>query len=158
MELTNSSSASDALSALGLTVEEVAEIDHALMTRSPRDNRICLCGHGVSKHTEMAGVVNCKPSAMDCPCKKIRPVIETNDTRMFLRSTQGGGAMHALSRGLSALAMAGKSATWLIELKCDRCGAVDEVVVPVPITSNGHSANKATGFDALLCPNCRDEV
>ena len=156
--MSESYSAQSALAALGIDLGEAVEMDKALQQRAPRDTRICVCGHGISKHTDEAGRVLCKPSAMDCPCKHIRPVIDVDDTRYFLRNTQGGGAMHALSRGLSALAMAGKNATWLIELKCDRCGTVDEIVTPVPVTHEGRARTYDTGYHGLLCQSCREEV
>lgn len=153
------SSALDALSALGLNKDEVLEIDTALRTRpAVRDGRICLCGHGVGKHVEVGGIVLCKPSKMDCPCKTLRPVIDAEDTRPFLRKTQGGGAMHALTRGLAALAETGKDADWIVDLVCDRCGEENESLAPVPVTKDGRATVAATGYDALLCPTCREEV
>jgi hypothetical protein len=151
--------ASDALRALGIDPDSAIQTDNALKDRSSdKDKRVCLCGHGMSKHKEIAGVVMCKPSRMDCPCKKSRAVLDVEDTRVFLRRTVGGGMMHALSRGLSALVSSGKSATWIVELKCDRCGSVDEIVSPVPVTQSGHATTYATGYDALLCQSCREEV
>lgn len=151
--------ASDALRAMGIDPDSAIQMDKALKDRSGlRDKRVCICGHGVTKHTDVAGAVMCKPSRMECPCKKVRPVLDVDDTRVFLRRTVGGGAMHALSRGLSALVMSGKSATWIVELKCDRCGNLDEIVNPVPVTQSGHATTYATGYDALLCQPCREEV
>lgn len=154
------SSAVDALAALGMSAEEVTKIDSVLRTRpQKRDGRICLCGHGVTKHyVNELGIVSCKPSKMDCPCKKVRPVIDAEDTRPFLRRTQGPGPYHALTRGLAALAESGKSADWIIELECDRCNQKTDNLSPVPVTSNGFAASEATGYDALLCFPCRDEV
>lgn len=153
------SSAAEALAAMGMTTDEVSAIDSALRTRpQKRDGRICLCGHGVTKHLVSDGIVSCKPSKMDCPCKKVRPVIDAEDTRPFLRRTQGAGAMHALSRGLAALATNGKDASWIIDLECDRCKAKTNNLVPVPVTANGFAVSEATGYDALLCPTCREEV
>lgn len=153
------SSATDALAALGMTTEEVTAIDSVLRTRpQKRDGRICLCGHGVTKHLVNDGIVTCKPSKMDCPCKKVRPVIDAEDTRPFLRRTQGSGPMHALSRGLAALAVNGKEANWIIDLECDRCHEATNNLVPVPVTSTGFAVTEATGYDALLCATCREEV
>jgi hypothetical protein len=153
------SSAAEALAALGMTTEQVTKIDEVLRTRpQKRDGRICLCGHGVTKHLVSDGFVTCKPSKMDCPCKKVRPVIDAEDTRPFLRRTQGAGPMHALSRGLAALAVSGKNANWIIDLKCDRCNAETNNLVPVPVTATGFAVSEPTGYDALLCVKCREEV
>lgn len=149
----------NALEALGMDLDEVLEMDSVLRTRpSVRDGRICICGHGVAKHTEIGGMVNCKPSKMDCPCKKIRHVLDVEDTRPFLRKTQGGGPMHALSRGLASLLSTGKTADWVVDLKCDRCGEETGSLVPVPVTKSGVAVTEPTGYDALLCPKCREEV
>jgi len=151
---------SDALAKLGMSLEEVREVDEKLTrkNKAKRDRRVCLCGHGVSKHTTFNGILVCKPSAMMCPCKRLRPVLEAEDTRMFLRKTEGAGAMHALSRGIYAALEAGRSVEWIVDLTCDKCNATDKRVVPVPVTQNGFLADYATGFDALLCDDCRVAV
>lgn len=152
-------SAADALLAMGIDPDEAAQVDLELRGKSGvRDNRICLCGHGVSKHLQMSGAVYCKPSRMECPCKVVRPVLEAEDTRAFLRKTVGAGAMHALARGLSSLRERGKSGSWIVDLKCDRCGSEESPIVPVPVTKNGVAVSEATGYDALLCVACRQEV
>ena len=151
----------NALAAMGLTPDEVAEADRKITEKTKagnRDRRICVCGHAVSKHSNYAGVLTCKPSALLCPCKKVHPVLESSDTRVFLRKTEGAGAMHALSRGIYAAIQSGKDVKWIIDLKCDRCGSTEANVVPVPVTQSGYSADYATGFDALLCADCRTSI
>lgn len=149
------SGAEDVLTAMGISVEEAAEADAALRERpASRDGRVCLCGHGVGRHTVTGGAVWCKPARMDCPCKKVRPVLEVDDARPFLRKTGGGGPMHALVRGVSALVASGKKAEWIVDLVCDKCSG-DQEVVPVPVTRNGIPVDEATGYDALLCSGCR---
>ena len=151
--------AKDALAAMGLNLDDVLEVDSTLRTRpQKRDGRICICGHGLTKHTDYGGGrVSCKPSKMFCPCKQVRAVIDAEDTRPFLRRTQGGGSEHALTRGLAALAASGKEAHWLVDLVCDNCGEFSESIVPVPVTADGRVSgmNDATGYDRLLCPSCR---
>lgn len=150
----------NALELLGISFEEARDVDQKLSKKgkAKRDRRVCLCGHGVSKHTTFNGILVCKPSAMMCPCKKINPVLEAEDTRMFLRKTEGAGPMHALSRGLYACIEAGRKVEWIVPLQCDRCKSKDKRVVPAPVTQNGFSADYATGFDALLCDDCRLKV
>jgi len=150
--------AKEALSALGLDMDEVLEVDKSLRNRtSDRDGRVCLCGHGVTRHTEIPGGHYCLPSRMSCPCLKLRPVIDTEDTRPFMRKTQGMGSLHALSRGLAAVAMKGKDAHWIIELVCDKCGEFNDSIIPVPVSKQGVPMEEATGLDRLLCPNCRGQ-
>lgn len=149
----------DALAALGMDAKEVLELDDTLRTRPQhRDGRICICGHGASKHTIYEGIVSCKPSKMDCPCQNLRVVLEAEDTRPFLRRTQGAGAMHALSRGLAALIGKGKSAEWVIPLVCDKCKEPSQTLFPVPITKNFVAVDYPTGIDTLLCPTCRESL
>lgn len=146
----------DALSALGMDLDEVVKIDAGLRTRpAQRDGRVCICGHSVTKHIEIGGGWSCKPSKMNCPCKKCRPVLDADDTRPFLRKTQGPGPEHALSRGLAALLQGGKDAEWIIDLICDRCKEPNNSLVPVPVTKDGRPTDTSTGYDALLCPDCR---
>lgn len=156
-----SSSNMNALEQIGISLDEAKEADDKLLEKSRRgnrDRRVCVCGHALTKHTTYAGILTCKPSAMLCPCKKIRPVLSAEDTRMFLRKTEGAGAMHALSRGMYASLSAGKDVQWIVPLECDRCKAKDKRVVPVPVTQSGFSADGPTGFDALLCDDCRVAV
>lgn len=154
------SSASDALAAIGMDATKVLEIDAVLRTRpAVRDGRICLCGHGVAKHLVLDnGAVSCTPSKMKCPCKNLRPVLDAEDTRPFLRKTQGSGPEHALARGIAALSEGGKEADWIIDLVCDRCQEPNGVLIPTPVTKDGRIAQEATGYDALLCQTCREEM
>lgn len=121
--------------------------------RLDRDNRICVCGHPVARHETAYGTY-CKPSKMECPCKKVRAVLSVGDVRCFLRKTTGAGAFHALGLGLKTAYDRGFSVDWLIDQKCDKCGTEGEVS-PVPVTASGIPMFEATGFDVLLCKNCR---
>lgn len=155
--------ARDALAMLGINADEAVEVDKTLTRKPSSDKRICLCGHGVSKHSSDAGVVQCIPARWYCPCKNIRPVIEVEDTRLFLRKTSGPGAEHALTRGMAALYSADKGVEWIIDIKCDKCGieatpAGDVRITPVAVTEYKTVAYEATGFDALLCDSCLEEI
>lgn len=152
--------AEDALAMMGITTDDVDASDAELIEKRKYqvDREICLCGHSMSKHTVINGIVFCKPSRMECPCKRARPVLVAQDVRKFIRKTEGGGAAHALTRAIRESAAAEKSVEWIIDLKCDRCGAANNNVVPVPVTQNGIARSHATGYDALLCPDCRAEV
>jgi hypothetical protein len=46
---------------------------------------------------------------------------------------------------------------WLVEAKCDRCEN-EGPVSPVAVTQTLHSSNYDTGFNNLLCANCRMEI
>lgn len=157
--------AQDALKALGLTVEEITQAEEKMLEalgsrryRTAVDPRICICGHPVGRHTTVGGLTFCKPSRMECPCKKCRPVIEVDDVRKFLRKTNGAGPLHALALGIKGLAEDGKGLRWIINVQCDRCRAFDVPVAPVPVTQQGVATSYPTGYDALLCETCRTEI
>lgn len=153
-------SAQDALAMMGITADDVDEADAELLEKKKHgvDRQICACGHALARHTVVSGVVFCKPARMECPCKRQRPVLEAEDTRMFIRKTDGAGSAHALTRGIRASIEKEKSVAWTVDLVCDRCGVESNSIVPVPVTQNGHASLYATGYDALLCPDCRVEV
>lgn len=155
-------SALDALAKLGLTPEDVDRADVELAEQrkaiSAVNRHICACGHAMARHTISHGIVMCKPARMECPCKKARPVLLAQDTRMFIRKTAGGGAQHALTRGIRESLTKDKSVEWIIDLVCDRCGEENASIIPVPVTQGGTAVSRATGYDALLCPDCRVEV
>lgn len=133
-----------------------AELKLSRQKRLDRDNRICVCGHPVARHETAYGVY-CKPSKMECPCKKVRAVLSVGDVRCFLRKTTGAGAFHALGLGLKTAYDKGFAVDWLVEQKCDKCGS-EEPISPVPVTANGIISQEPTGFDALLCKKCRADV
>lgn len=140
--------------------DEAAAAEEELVTSGRKrsgDRRICVCGHPVGRHTQVSGIVFCKPTRMDCPCKSLRPVLKAEDTRNFLRKTEGPGALHALGRGLKAAHDAGKNVEWVVEAKCDRCH-VEGPISPVAVTQRGVIVDVATGYDALLCRKCREEA
>jgi hypothetical protein len=155
--------ARNALAMLGINAEEAVEADQALTRKPSSDKRICLCGHAINKHSTESGVIQCVPSRYYCPCKNIRPVVLVEDTRLFLRKTNGPGAEHALTRGLAASFSADKNVEWITEVKCDKCGveatpAGDVQISPVAVTEYKTVSYEATGFDALLYTTCLEEI
>ena len=155
--------AEEALRAIGLTVEELEEAEQELylsgkVRQRSRDNRICACGHRMSAHTSVAGASFCRPTKLECPCKSPRPVIAVSDTRSFNFKTEGSGALHALSRGMLALAKKGKTLRWLVDLECDRCKKPAEKLLPSAVSQRGMAMTEATGYDALLCEDCRRAI
>jgi len=142
---------------LDFTLEEALKVDEQLISRRPRDGRICACGHPAMRHTITSGIVYCKPTRMECKCKVLKVVLDSDDVRPFLRKTEGAGAMHALGRGMAAAVKKGINFKWTIDPVCERCKKPGPVS-PVPVTQNGISVSHATGYDALLCAPCREEV
>lgn len=152
----------DILLAMGITPEDVDRADVELAERRKAaasvNRHVCACGHAMARHTVTHGIVMCKPARMECPCKKARPVLVVQDTRLFIRKTEGGGAEHALIRGIRESLTKEKLVEWLIDPTCDRCGKATDSIVPVPVTQSGTAVSRATGYDVLLCPDCRVEV
>lgn len=142
--------------ALDFTLDDALAADAQLITRSPRDPRICICGHPAGRHSDLY-VMSCKPSAMSCPCKGLRVVLESDDVRPFLRKTEGAGPLHALGRGMAAAMKKGIKFWWTVPIMCDRC-KTEGPVSPVAVSQRGISMSEATGYDALLCASCRTEV
>jgi hypothetical protein len=147
----------DPFSYVDFTFEEVEEAEKNLVPGRDRDGRICVCGHPITRHTLVAGLVFCKPTRMECPCKEQRVVLRTSDTRSFLRKTEGQGPLHALGRGLKKAIADGREVEWLIDMKCDRCG-VDGPIAPVAVSQRGVAMEEPTGYDKLLCKQCRSEI
>ncbi len=148
-----------ALSALGLTSEQVTNVDRQLRDRpEARDPRVCICGHSFSRHYMAGGVSICKPSKMKCKCTYPMYVLETNDTRAFLRKTSGSGAFHALSRGIAATENHGKKIKWLIPvpIECFECGSTTGVTI-TPVSENKIPIEVESSRNAFLCISCRNQ-
>lgn len=141
---------------LDFTYEDAQNTNQQLDSkRLDRDNRICICGHSIKRHgTDLRGNIHCKPSALYCPCRTPRAVLETQDVRDFQRKTLGAGKLHALGRGLATAVEKQHQVTWLIEIKCDKCGEQGNIA-PTPVKENGDIAHEATAWNALLCRTCR---
>jgi hypothetical protein len=140
----------------GIEESKTAEEKISNQGRSDRDKRICACGHPMARHWTELGRTLCKPSKMECPCKfeSHRAVLIAGDARKFLRKTEGPGPEHALARGILASVDSGNSVEWIIEMECDFCKKTAQLS-PVPITQSRSIAYRATGYDALLCRECR---
>ena len=140
----------------GIEESEAAEEKIASQGRTDRDKRICACGHPMARHWTELGKTLCKPSKMDCPCRfeSHRAVLIAGDARKFLRKTEGPGPEHALARGILASVKDGLSVEWLIEMQCDFCKKETQLS-PAPIDVDRNIRYQATGYDALLCKECR---
>ena len=157
----------NALDALGLTQEELEEGDlHSKERVNSKgvDKRICECGHSFGRHTSISRFLTCKPNAMTCLCKRKRLVGYTSDTRLFLKKTEGSAGFHALGRGIKAIEKAaqaqeaaGEEVTkffnWVVK-ECDRCKE-DKPLSPTAVSNRGVSVDHETGYNSLLCYECR---
>jgi hypothetical protein len=125
-----------------------------------RDQRICMCGHPMSRHKEARGERRCAPSRMICGCRDATAAIEVSDTRKFLRKTTGIGRAHALVKGIVGLVEANGKFEWLVPVVCTRCGGEDAVPVGLVMGADG-SVQVATAVPRatrLLCMKCVGEL
>jgi hypothetical protein len=153
--------ADELLKQMGIDPKEAIETDADLSKRKRRDPRICICGHGANRHIFDNGVWACAPSRLVCACQGFRPVLEVEDTRPFLRKSSGPGVRHALIRGLSRLVEDGRTATWIEDPKCEKCGSENQGIVPVAFTFSGrvaYSEGEMSGKHAFLCQGCLEEI
>jgi hypothetical protein len=155
--------AREALLAMGIDPDEAIATDERLRSKPRRDSRICICGHAISRHNidEDSGRSTCSPSQMSCSCLHINPVLEADDTRMFLRKTTGPGKEHALIRGISALIAIDKSCTWIAGSQlCQKCGTAELPIVPVPVKDPEMSkvVYRQSQHNAMMCAKCLGEI
>lgn len=142
---------------LDFTQDEAKEILEKLDTEKKRTGRVCICGHPVGRHDlEDPTDIVCSANKNSCPCKSLRPVIEVDDARVFMRKTAGAGAAHSLGQGLISAVTRGQEITWLVEQKCDACGAEGKLS-PVATTEAGFIVDEPSRFNALLCNSCREK-
>lgn len=116
--------------------------------------QICICGHSLARHTKTEVTGYCNLGKLWCSCSEPFPVLEPDDLRTFVFSTNGIGKKHALAKGLHALRRNGKSARWIIERVCFRCGEEGRTVYPAPLTREKRIASGTGHTDALLCDAC----
>lgn len=147
------------LAKTGISLEDIQKVSEILKTTRTKDNRVCVCGHTMSKHNRAEnGVITCRPSALSCLCKRMHPVLKSDNIRPFMRKTSGHRMEHALMLGIAKCIEIGATFEWLEDpLTCERCKK-ETVVFPVCLTSQGFKAPDSMGYDHLLCDDCFGEV
>jgi hypothetical protein len=158
-EITPKSSSLEALAATGLSYEAIQKISETLLTTPSKDDRVCVCGHTMSKHKKGAnGIISCVPSRHQCPCKRMHAVLRSDNIRPFMRKTSGHGEQHALMLGMVKCIEIGATVEWIDSpLICERCKEA-KPVKPVCLTQQGFKNTYSLGYDALLCDDCFGEV
>jgi len=172
-----SNQALDALAAMGLDPQEIDTHDTSLINKQGVDRRICICGHAMDRHKAEATLgwekpvpilkwsdptepFKCTPNAQSCSCRRLIPVLEVSNTKYFLKKTAGSGELHALTRGIRALAkVQGHTMNWIVEPTCLLCGCTDVGERIVPAVFNADKTLKQTegsiGYDDFICQKCR---
>lgn len=129
--------------------------------KKQRNHSVCVCGHSVSYHTEVGGRSVCSPTTIrSCRCAVVRPVLDVQNLRLFLRVTAGSGGEHALGQGITASDANGKEYSWIepAGVKCDSClGDMEDwanrhIIALDPYT--GMVAERSTGVDKIVCTSC----
>ncbi len=143
------------LTDLGIQEDEMDAYMESLKTGVGNPARqICICGHSLSRHTKSEVSGYCNVAKAWCDCAEPMSVLEPEDLRTFVFSTNGVGKKHALAKGLHALRKNGKTARWLIERVCFRCGAEGRTVFPAALTRDKRIARGSGHTNALLCEPC----
>lgn len=143
-----------ALSALQLSTHYLDEVDQRPKQKS-LSREVCICGHSVNNHKDFGdGQLICSPAKQFCPCSKLLPVIEVENTKYFLRRTRGYGEKHALTIGLHYLTKHGLWSRMVIEPICFRCGATDLTIYPTPISRDNTISYGPSAVNAFLCLEC----
>lgn len=152
----NMNSEESALAAFDFTAEDVDAAIEKLNEEVTRGKPICMCGHPEGRHdfVQSLGTFVCNANKQNCKCKGMNLVIEADYARLFLRKTTGPGAMHALAQGMRESEKAGHGIKWIVPVVCDRCKTVGPVS-PVPVNQRGTIMYEDTGWNALLCTECR---
>lgn len=121
-----------------------------------KERTVCSCGHSMNYHETVAGVTACTPARIACKCKMERPVIRTDNLRLFLKNTTGVGIDHALGKGLVACVAGGVNFEWVESpARCDIC--MEEMLEPIPVAVNvatGMPTDVSTGVDKIVCIGC----
>jgi hypothetical protein len=123
--------------------------------RKKRVREVCACGHSMNYHTEMVdGSIMCKPAQIPCNCKNAKPVLEAENLRLFLHSTNGVGNLHALGRGIVSSLTRGVSFRWLNGGLCQSCGAEESELWPISLNDQAKPLEKSGPINVVVCQGC----
>lgn len=143
---------------MGIDPNEAIQTDKELTAKPRGDKRICLCGHSVGRHDLTLDRPICVVGKQYCNCKKVTPVLIVEDTRPFIRKTEGSALNHALTRGIAGAIEKGQEIQWIEETQyCHRCetSGEDLRLTPMAVTSHGIPADFDSGYNAFFCDDCR---
>lgn len=123
--------------------------------RKKRVREVCACGHSMNYHSEMNGILMCKPAQIPCNCKHPRAVLEVENLRLFLHSTTGYGAEHALGKGILSSRSREASILWVGgEAVCQSCGEVHSELIPVALNDQAVPLTKSGPINVVVCQGC----
>jgi len=128
--------------------------------RAGQTREVCVCGHSIGHHTfvESREVWSCSPGMTRCSCQSPRAVLVATNLRMFMFSTEGPGALHALGKGMVASIAEGESFNWIENpALCDKClGTLtaEGGVFPTPLAESSGFVMGTSPHNRILCGSC----
>lgn len=125
--------------------------------RKKRTRQVCACGHSMNYHSDDYGTMMCKPAQIPCNCKHPRAVLEVENLRLFLHSTTGYGAGHALGKGVLSSLDRGSSIKWVEGSVCQSCGVEQMELVPVSLNEQAVPLTKSGPINVAVCWDCFNE-
>lgn len=142
-----------------ITEEEIESAIADRVNGRKRDGRICSCGHSAGRHEDLGdGVINCRAVKYECPCVKFHAVLKSSNVKSFIRVTDGPGAQHALSKGISGAIKSGATIEWIETPKCQKCD-FDGKVLPVSLNPVSLRVSQiGTRVNQMLCRDCIVEL
>lgn len=146
-----------------LSAEALEIYEESNGMRKERTRKVCVCGHSMNFHTEVAGRTICSPAKIrSCKCRESRPILESKNLRLFMFITSGIGNGHALGKGLTASFKKGVGYLWIRKngelsgyAQCDIC--LGETADPIPVAIDpltGSPVEVSTGIDKIVCLPC----
>jgi hypothetical protein len=85
-------------------------------------------------------------------------VLKSSNVKSFIRVTDGPGAQHALSKGISGAIKSGATIEWIETPKCQKCD-FDGKVLPVSLNPVSLRVSQiGTRVNQMLCRDCIVEL
>lgn len=154
------------LQQMGLSSEQIEQ--HLEEEKiKPSDRTICLCGHPKNRHFIDVDFSTCRPSRMNCACAKFIPIAKVQDSRDFLRKTEGHGIDHALVKGIFNATQRNHYFEWNKEnyicMRCKTSGDEKQLTI-FPFEGDPQQGLRRTiqydfaRWNFFLCDDCQEEM
>lgn len=130
-----------------------------------KERGVCACGHSMNRHyrSDYDGSWSCTPAKSACSCGNGRTVLVTGNLRLFLYSTTGVGAEHALGKGIMACIENDVYFKWVVDGElsdacvCDICKQETGEPIPVAVDEFGGQTKPVTRSsrrNGVVCLSC----
>lgn len=152
------------LNQMGFSPEQISE-HLANEEARPSSRTVCLCGHPKARHYIDTEFSTCKPTKMSCTCANFIPIAKVENTRSFLRKTDGSGMDHALVKGIYGALSRGEYVEWIDEnyicVKCKTSGHETELII-TPFEGDPDTGLRPSiqlefaRWNFFLCEKCKE--